>query len=113
MNETATVTSPYAPDVDDVRRWLEKMIKAMRLVELVAAVIALVTRMRDINTELTKRLADARRSRPRSEKLRRIEGQLLFAFGVMVPVTSCSTPDEGTGGVTVPGGPSKEQRVWL
>jgi transposase len=110
MNETATVTSPYAPDVDDVRRWLEKMIKAMRLVELVAAVIALVTRMRDINTELTKRLADARRSRPRSETLRRIEGQLMFAFRVVVPVTSSSRLDDGTGGVSLPDPPKKPRR---
>jgi hypothetical protein len=67
MSESATVTSPYAPDVDDVRRWMEKMIKSMRLLELVAAIIALVTRMRDINTELTRGMADARRRRPRSE----------------------------------------------
>jgi transposase len=107
MNETATVTSPYAPDVDDVRRWLEKMIKAMRLGELVVAIIALVTRMRDINTELTRRLADARRGRPRSEKLRRIEGQLMFAFRVVVPITSSSRLDDGTGGVSLPD-PSKK-----
>jgi transposase len=111
MSESATVTSAYAPDVDDVRRWLEKMIKAMRLVELVAAIIALVTRMRDINTELTKRLADARRKRPRSETLGRVEAQLIFAFGVMVPLIRepGATLDEGTGGVTVPD-PSKKKR---
>lgn len=110
MSDTATVTSPYAPDVDDVRRWLEKMIKAMRLVELVAAIIALVTRMRDINTELTKRLGDTRRKRPRSETLRRVEAQLLFAFGVVVPVVRepGAMLDEGTGGVTMPGDPSKK-----
>ena len=110
MSEPATVTSPYAPDVDDVRRWLEKMIKAMRLVELVAAIIALVTRMRDINTELSRRLADARRKRPRSEKLRRIEGQMMFAFGVIVPVTSSSTLDEPDSGVTVSGGGHGKKR---
>ena len=53
MSEGAAITSPHAPDVEDVRQWMEKMIKGMRLIELVAAVIALVTRMRDINTELT------------------------------------------------------------
>lgn len=112
MSETAAVTSPYAPDVDDVRRWLEKMIKAMRLVELVAAIIALVTRMRDINTELTKRLGDTRRKRPRSETLRRVEAQLMFAFGVMVPLIRepGSTLDEGTGGVSVPGDGSKKRK---
>lgn len=110
MSEPATVTSPYAPDVDDVRRWLEKMIKAMRLVELVAAIIALVTRMRDINTELTRRLADARRKRPRSEKLRRIEGQMMFAFGVIVPVTSSSTLDDPDSGVVVTRGERGKKR---
>lgn len=110
MSEPATVTSPYAPDVDDVRRWLEKMIKAMRLVELVAAIIALLTRMRDINTELTRRLADARRKRPRSEKLRRIEGQTLFAFGVIVPVTSSSTLDDPTSGVVVARGEGSKKK---
>ncbi|HVV51147.1 MAG TPA: hypothetical protein VHO06_15875, partial [Polyangia bacterium] len=112
MIETATVTSPYAPDVEDVRRWLEKMIKAMRLVELVAAIIALVTRMRDINTELTKRLGDARRKRPRSETLGRVEAQLLFAFGVMVPLIRepGAKLEEGTGGVTLPGDPSNKKR---
>ena len=55
------------------------MVKGMRLFELVAAVIALVTRMRDINTELTKRLVDLRRRRPRSETLARVECQLVLA----------------------------------
>jgi transposase len=109
MGQTATVTSPYTPDVDDVRRWMEKMIKAMRLVELVAAIIALVTWMRDINTELTRRLADARRKRPRSEKLRRVEGQLALAFAVLVPVTESSTVDEMTGGAAS-GKPTKKSR---
>lgn len=80
MSERAAITSAQAPDVDDVRQWMEKMIKAMRLFELVAAVIALITRMRDVNTELTKRLGELRRKRPRSETLRRVERQLAFAF---------------------------------
>ncbi|HEX3694334.1 MAG TPA: hypothetical protein VH374_03000 [Polyangia bacterium] len=56
MSEPAVITSPHAPDVEDVRRWMEKMIEASKLFELVAAIIALITRLRDINTELTKRL---------------------------------------------------------
>src|SRR6266849_6413163 len=86
MSEPAVITSPHAPDVEDVRRWLGKMIKAMKLFELVAAVIALVTRMRDINTELTKRLADSRRKRPRSETLGRVEQQVAFPFAAWVKV---------------------------
>jgi transposase len=83
MSEPAAITSVHAPDVEDVRQWMEKMIKAMRLVELVAAVIALITRMRDANTELAKRLADLRRKRPRSETMRRLERQLAFAFAAL------------------------------
>ena len=83
MSEPAAITSAQAPDVEDVRRWMEKMIRAMRLIELVVAVIALITRMRDANTELTKRLADLRRKRPRSETMRRLERQLAFVFAAL------------------------------
>ena len=86
MSEPATITSPHVPDVDDVRQWMERMIKSLRFVELVVAVVAFITRMRDLNTELTRRMADMRRRRPRSETLRRVESQLLFSFGVLIPV---------------------------
>jgi transposase len=113
MSESATITSPHVPDIDDVRRWLEKMIKSLRFVELVVAIVAFVTRMRDINTELTRRLADTRRRRPKSETLGRVEGQLLFAFGVLIPVIEESSPtddEDGTGGSTAPDKPSKKKR---
>lgn len=44
-----TPTSPYAPDLQELRTWLEKQVAALKLVELVAAVIALIARMRAIN----------------------------------------------------------------
>jgi transposase len=106
MSEPATVTSPHVPDVEDVRQWMEKMIKSLRFAELVIAILAFITRMRDINTELATRLADLRRKRPRSETLRRVEGQLLLKFAVIVPVieeeedaepvTPASSSDSGT-----------------
>jgi transposase len=80
MPKRDAITSPYQPDVAAVRAWLEKMIAAMRLVELVVAVVALITRMRDLNTELTKQLEGLRRKRPRSETIARLEGQLALAF---------------------------------
>jgi transposase len=74
------ITSPSAPDLADVRAWIEKMIKALKFVELVSAILYLITRMRDINTELMKQVAHLRRARPRSETLKRVEGQRAFAF---------------------------------
>ena len=70
------ITSPYAPDLGQLRAWMERAIKALRFVELVMAVLALVTKMRDLNTELVKQLAHLRRARPRSETLDRLTQQL-------------------------------------
>ena len=88
MTRSPTITSPYVPELAEVRLWMEKMVKAMQFVELITAIVALLSRMRDINTELTKRLADLRRKRPRSEKLSRVEQQLAFNFATVVGVTS-------------------------
>jgi transposase len=84
MPRTPLITSPYVPDLAELRAWLEKMVAAMRLIELVIAVIALVTRMRDINLELTKQLAQLRRKRPRSETLARLERQLQLPLSVAI-----------------------------
>lgn len=79
----AAPTSPYEPDVEQLRSWLESMIAAFKFVELVTAIILLVTRMRDLNTQLTQRLGQLTRKRPRSETLERIERQLALPFDVV------------------------------
>jgi transposase len=95
-------TSPYLPDLEALRAWLEKMVRAMKFIELVVAVVALVARMRDINLELTKRVAHLTRKRPRSETLERLERQLtlplpgLVASPVKPPVAAESQP-QGNG----------------
>lgn len=76
-------TSPYAPDLGEVRAWVQEMIRALRFAELVTAVVAFIARMCEINTELTKQLAYLRRRRPRSERLEWIERQLLLPLGEM------------------------------
>lgn len=81
----ASITTPYAPDVEHVRAWIKEMIKALRFVELVTAIIALVVRMRDFNADLLKQLTNLRRKRPRSETLERLERQLVLP-GVIAPV---------------------------
>jgi transposase len=87
------VTSAFAPDLEEVREWLGKMIAALRFVELVAAILALVTRMRDINTELVAQLAHLRRARPRSESLRRLEHQLVLPIDGLI-VQSAPKPND-------------------
>ena len=84
MADELPITSPYAPDIAQVRSWLEQMIKALRFLELVSAILALVTRMRDLNTELVKQLAHLRRTRPRSETLERLERQLVLPHIVTI-----------------------------
>jgi transposase len=79
-------TSPFAPDLAEVRAWLERMMAALRFIEVVTAIVALVGRMRDINAELTKQLAHLRRRRPRSESLERLERQLVLPlFDIVAP----------------------------
>ena len=86
------ITSAFAPDLEEVRAWLLKMIAALRFVELIAAVVALLGRMRDINTELVSQLAHLRRRRPRSEALRRLERQLVLPLaGLTVTLPSKTT----------------------
>jgi len=93
MAKRSTITSPYVPDLKELKSWLESMVASMRLVELVAAVLALVTRMRDINLELTKQLASLKRARPRSERLEFLERQLALPLG-LTPVPKAKTDED-------------------
>src|ERR1700693_4544323 len=88
------LTSAFAPDLDEIRAWLQKMIAALRFVEMVTAIVALFGRMRDLNTELVAQLAHLRRARPRSEALRRLERQLVLPIeGLVVPAAPKSNDD--------------------
>jgi len=94
VNEPERITSPYAPDVGEVRVFLERMIKTLRFVELVAAIIAFVTRVCEVNGELSRKLAELRRRRPRSESLDRLERQLGLPLGELggKPATRPTNP---------------------
>lgn len=81
--KASSPTSPYAPDLGQLRAWLEKMIATLRFGHLVVAMIALVTKMRDLNAELVKQLAQLRRARPRSETLERLQRQLALPFATI------------------------------
>jgi transposase len=91
------ITSPYAPDLGEVRAFLERMISARRFAELVTAILAFVTRVCEVNGELEKKLAQLRRRRPRSEVLGRIERQLtlsLVDLGQAPPAAARPTSDD-------------------
>jgi len=107
MEKLPPITSPYAPDVEQVRAWIEKMIRALRFIELVTAVVAFVSRMCEINGELTKKLADLRRKRPRSETLDRLlrQKQLPLPLGDVAGAPSPSSPGQTQEG----GGPEPKQ----
>jgi transposase len=96
------VSSPVSSsriDLDELRQWLEELVTQMQFARLITAVIALVTKLRDMNTELTKQLANLRRARPRSERMRALEAQLLlpFAMAASKPPQTTQAPTAGDG----------------
>jgi transposase len=86
--------SPYAPDLSKVRAWLEQMIKALKFLELVSAVVVLIGRMSSINAELTKQLTHLRSKRPRSETMDRLQRQLQFRFEIKAPAVTVDDKEE-------------------
>jgi transposase len=77
--------SAEAPDVDELRAWMKRMIAALRFAELVAVIVTFLVRIRKLNTDLARQVAQLKRRRPASETLARLERQLVLAFpGVVV-----------------------------
>ena len=74
-----------SPDVERLRDWLVAKIRSRAFGDIVTVVITLVVRLRDLNTELTRKLVELRRARPRSERLRAVEGQLSLGLDLGVP----------------------------
>jgi transposase len=69
-----------APDLGVIRRFMMEMIARGMLVELVTAVLGLLSRMREVNAELVARIASKARKRPPSETLRRLQLELPLMF---------------------------------
>jgi len=79
------ITSSLAPDLDKVRQYIADMISRGAIATLVAAIVGLLARMRDLNTELMRKLASKSRKRPPNESLRRLQLELPFAFASARP----------------------------
>src|SRR5215831_1501769 len=82
VDDTSTaplcITSEYAPDLEHVERFIRQKIAEGALTLLLAAIMALLTRMRDLNNELLRSLTLSRRKRPASETTRRLQRELPF-----------------------------------
>ncbi len=72
------LTSPLVPDLERVRQFILEMIAKGALLALVEAILGLLARMRDLNTELVQKLAQHRRAKPPNEKLARLQQELPF-----------------------------------
>lgn len=72
------ITSEVDPDLAEVKRFIKARIAEGAIAVLIAAVLALLARMRDLNAELLRRIEASRRTRPPSETLRRLQMELPF-----------------------------------
>lgn len=91
-----------APDLEAIRRFMVDMIARRAITELISAVLALLQRMREINTELMARIATKSRKRPPSETLRRLQMELPLMF---------AAPANDTSGAELEGPPEPPQLV--
>jgi transposase len=67
-----------APDLDRIRRFIVEAVAEGAIAMLVATILVLLVRMRDLNQELMRKLAWKSRKTPPSETLRRLQLELPF-----------------------------------
>ena len=91
-----SMTSALAPDLEAVRRFIADMIARRAFAELIAAVLALLVRMRDLNTELMAKVASHSRKRPASETMHRLQLELPLLLGPAANDDATPTPPPKT-----------------
>jgi transposase len=84
------ITSALAPDLEAVKKFVVDMIAKGAITALVAAIMALLSRMRDLNTELMRKLASKSRKRPPNEAMRRLQMELPLLW--MPPANDAAKP---------------------
>jgi transposase len=73
------IASDFATlDLKRIRRFIAEAVAEGAIAELIAAIIGLLTRMRDLNQELVRQLAWKNRKRPASETTHRLQLELPF-----------------------------------
>lgn len=100
------ITSAKAPDLEVVRRFMTDLLARGAVMAVITAVIALLARMRDLNTELMARLASKSRKRPPSETKHRLQLELPL---LMQPVVNDGAPPANDAGAP-PARPEKKKR---
>jgi transposase len=70
------ITSAIDPDLGAVRAFIADTIAKGAFAALVTAILALLAKMRDLNTELMSKLASKSRNRPPNEAMRRLQMEL-------------------------------------
>lgn len=73
-----TITSAVAPDLDVVAHFIREMVSKGALVVMIQAILALLSRMRDLQTEMVLKLHRQRHKHPPSETMRRLQLELPF-----------------------------------
>ena len=92
-----------APDLEAIRRFIVQMIARGAIAEMIAAVLALLQRMRELNTELMTKMAAASRKRPPSETLHRLQLELPLMLGTAA--NDASGADKGDASTVLEGPP--------
>jgi transposase len=69
------------PDLKRIRQFIVEAVTEGALAVLVSTIIALLTRMRDLNQDLSRQLAWKSRKHPASERLHRLQLELPFVVG--------------------------------
>lgn len=100
------IASDFATlDLKRIRRFIAEAVAEGAIAELIAAIVALLTRMRDLNQELSRQLAWKNRKRPASETTHRLQLELPFVVlaAPEPPANDTSSDsDEGDGEVEKP-----------
>ncbi|MGO8993862.1 MAG: IS66 family transposase [Polyangiaceae bacterium] len=90
------ITSAIDPDLGAVRKFIADMLAKGAVAVLVTAIVALLVRMRDLNTELMGKLASKSRKRPPNEAIRRLQMELPFLCAPAANDGKPALPDKRT-----------------
>ena len=87
------ITSALDPDLGAVRKFIADMIAKGAIAALVTAIVALLVRMRDLNTELMGKLASKSKKRPPNEAMRRLQMELPFLLAAAANDAKPAVPE--------------------